>query len=203
LGHADGTFDPATAYPVTKPFKLAIGDFNNDGKSDLAIPNSYDFSTTVSVLLGHGDGTFQSALNFVGTALTPVGVTVGDFNADGKADLAIGNQADQNGADNVSILLNTTIPTILTAQQQIGLIKDQITSLTTTNALAKTPAHALTVKLDAALDSLNRGNKTAGVNQLKAFINQVNALKKAGTLSATVASALIDGANHAILLAMA
>lgn len=105
-----------------------------------------------------------------------------------KADLAIGDQADENGGNNVSILLNTTIPTIQTAQQQIGLIKDQITSLTAINALSQNLAHALTVKRDAALDSLNRGNKTAAVNQLKAFINQVNALKKAGTLSTTVAS---------------
>ena len=41
---------------------MAVGDFNGDGKPDLVVAN-YD-SNTVSVLLGNGDGTFQTAVNY-------------------------------------------------------------------------------------------------------------------------------------------
>jgi hypothetical protein len=52
------------------------------------------------VLLGNGDGTFQAAMNYaVGTE--PLSVAVGDFNGDGRADLAVAN----SGSDNVSVLL--------------------------------------------------------------------------------------------------
>jgi hypothetical protein len=57
----------------------------------------------VSILLGNGNGTFGTATNFAaGTG--PLGVAVGDFNRDGRQDLAVANQF----SDNVSILLNGT-----------------------------------------------------------------------------------------------
>jgi len=57
----------------------------------------------VNVLLGNGDGTFQAPENY-GAGTNPLSVAVGDFNGDGKPDLAVAN----NGSNNVSILLNTT-----------------------------------------------------------------------------------------------
>ena len=60
-------------------------------------------SATVSVLLGNGNGTFGAATNFA-AATGPLSVAVGDFNGDGKQDLAVANQF----SDNVSILLNGT-----------------------------------------------------------------------------------------------
>jgi hypothetical protein len=59
----------------------------------------------VSVLLGNGDGTFQSGGELRRGLSTPASVAVGDFNGDGKLDLAVAN----TGSNNVSILLNTTI----------------------------------------------------------------------------------------------
>ena len=41
---------------------MAVGDFNGDGKADLAVANC--LSNNVSVLLGNGDGTFQAAVNY-------------------------------------------------------------------------------------------------------------------------------------------
>src|SRR5437588_9731442 len=46
----------------TAPNSVAVGDFNGDGKPDLAVANNG--SNNVSVLLGNGDGTFQAATNF-------------------------------------------------------------------------------------------------------------------------------------------
>src|SRR2546428_447945 len=50
------TFQPKVDYPTgSSPSSVAIGDLNGDGKPDLAVANL----TTVSVLLGNGNGTFQ------------------------------------------------------------------------------------------------------------------------------------------------
>ena len=71
---------------------MAVGDFNGDGKADLAVANAS--SNNVSVLLGNGNGTFQAAVNYAaGTG--PSSVAVGDFNGDGKADLAVANYEQQ------------------------------------------------------------------------------------------------------------
>ena len=70
------------------PETVAMGDFNGDGKTDLAVVNYTD--GTVSVLLGNGDGTFKPQVTYA-SGLTPVAVVVGDFNGDGKLDLAVAN----------------------------------------------------------------------------------------------------------------
>ncbi len=93
------SFRPQTSYPLgNKPLGIGYGDFNNDGKIDVAIVNSGD--NTVSILLGNGDGTFQPQTTFqVGSG--PQGMIVADLNGDGKPDLAVTNSLDQT----VSILL--------------------------------------------------------------------------------------------------
>jgi hypothetical protein len=91
LGKGDGTFLPAVTYPVTpgaNPYFAAAGDFNHDGKLDLAVTDFY--TNTISILIGNGDGTFQPHVDYP-TGLFPEGVVVGDFNADGVLDLAVSN----------------------------------------------------------------------------------------------------------------
>jgi hypothetical protein len=88
LGNGDGSFQPHLDYATGKnPTALAAGDFNGDGKLDLAIVNAEDGS--VSVLLGQGDGTFQSQVVYK-VAVGPQGLVIGDFNNDHKLDLAVG-----------------------------------------------------------------------------------------------------------------
>ena len=58
-------------------------------------------SNNVSVLLGTSTGSFESATNFA-VGITPFSVAIGDFNGDGKPDLAVANQS----SNNVSILIN-------------------------------------------------------------------------------------------------
>jgi hypothetical protein len=86
LGNGDGTFQAAKNYAVgAQPVSVAIGIFN--GKPDIVTANQA--ANTVSLLPGNGDGTFgaaQTAASFTDPAQS---VAVGDFNADGKLDLAV------------------------------------------------------------------------------------------------------------------
>src|SRR2546425_1319694 len=81
------SFTAQTFAAGANPQVVAVGDFNGDGKLDLAVVNAG--STTVSVLLGNGDGTFQPALTFDAGGSNPTYVTTADFNGDGKLDLAV------------------------------------------------------------------------------------------------------------------
>src|SRR5262249_2142976 len=82
----------------TNPVAKAVGDFNGDGKKDLAVVNQQ--SNTVSVLLGNGDGSFKPAVSYP-TAFSPRGIAVGDFNGDGPLDLTVAN----SGSNSISLLL--------------------------------------------------------------------------------------------------
>jgi hypothetical protein len=90
---------PSTGY---FPLSVAVGDFNGDGKLDLAVVN--EESNTVSILLGDGTGNFTLASS-PATGTYPRSVAVGDFNGDGKLDLAVANDYSGFGDGTVSILL--------------------------------------------------------------------------------------------------
>ena len=60
-----------------------MGDFNADGKVDLALASTG--TNSVSILLGNGDGTFTIGSS-PRTGLQPYSVAVADFNGDGKLD---------------------------------------------------------------------------------------------------------------------
>jgi hypothetical protein len=77
--------------PGTGPNFTTIGaaDFNGDGKIDLAVSGGQFFPTDLEVLLGNGDGTFQSPVS-AGVSGAPM--TIGDFNGDGIPDVALGQQ---------------------------------------------------------------------------------------------------------------
>jgi hypothetical protein len=103
LGNGDGTFRSGGTYGVPQhSHDVAVGDFNGDGKVDLAVPSTlyYYSNNYVSILLGNGDGTFQQAVNY--GAPNPHNVVVGNFNLNGKLDLALPNWESPNST---SVLL--------------------------------------------------------------------------------------------------
>ena len=96
---ADVSFIASRNYPVGQaPGGIAVGDFNGDGKPDLATVNVS--SNDVSVLINSVNGTYLPAENYaVGTS--PVSISIGDFNGDGKSDIAVINRVSSS----VSVLL--------------------------------------------------------------------------------------------------
>ncbi len=92
-------FGAPASYPVgSRPWSIATGDFNGDGRPDLAVANGG--AGTVGVLLNQGGGHFASQVGYP-AGNGPAAVAVGDFNGDGRPDLAVANGGD----DSVSVLL--------------------------------------------------------------------------------------------------
>jgi hypothetical protein len=89
LGNGDGTFTPVQKNAPTGggPTSIAVGDFNGDGKLDMAVVNSS--TSTVTLLLGNGEGLFTAETPPLSTANDPDSIQIGDFNGDGIPDLAL------------------------------------------------------------------------------------------------------------------
>lgn len=100
-GVPDGTFEaPATIAMADASRQVIVGDFNEDGRWDLAVT-----AATLRVFRGNGvggvgDGTFGAATSHTAGG-TPWDLVSADFNLDGIADIAVAN----SGASSVSMLL--------------------------------------------------------------------------------------------------
>ena len=98
LGNGDGTFQTPVNYPFVgaETGSAAVGDLNLDGKLDLVVANSncgeFDCPMgSLSVLLGNGDGTFQTSVNYSSGDFGANSVVLADLSGDGKLDLAVSN----------------------------------------------------------------------------------------------------------------
>jgi hypothetical protein len=109
----------------------------------------------------------------------PVGQTTVTFTAED----ASGNV----GSDSIVV-------TVITSQSAIADVKTVVDLL----PLSPGQKNSLNAKLDAALKSLDKGHRTTAINQLLAFINQVQALQQSGRLDAPTAADLIAQAQRII-----
>jgi hypothetical protein len=101
-GNGDGTFQPAATYSSVGnsggygPLLVAIADVNGDGKQDVVVADQYQGGSNgirgaIGVLLGNGDGTFQSAITYTSGGNVSFSVAVADINGDGRPDLIVAN----------------------------------------------------------------------------------------------------------------
>ncbi len=108
-GHGDRTFAAVDTYPIAgnpfdAPVGVALGDMNNDGRTDLVVANS----NSIVVLLGQPGGTFGAPVRTDPIASVPVALALGDFDRDGQLDVAVGYQ----NASVIGVFFNTGAGTV-------------------------------------------------------------------------------------------
>lgn len=167
------------------------------------------FKATVAAVIP-GAGMPTGAVTFLLDGSTPLGVCTLDSSGQATlmtAGLSVGTHTITARYDGDANLVASTSPmftqTVLSAQQELGLIVDQVNALVTSGILSSGNGNALIVKLNAAIASLNNGNIKAGDNQMGAFIDQVNAFVKSGKLDSADAQTLITDIDEAIAAALA
>jgi hypothetical protein len=108
LGNGDGTFQAAASYSGggSGTESVAVGDVNGDGQPDLITANGcVGFNVcdngVVGVLLGNGDGSFQSPIAYSSGGAKAFSVAIADVNGDGHPDIAVTNV----NANSVGVLL--------------------------------------------------------------------------------------------------
>jgi hypothetical protein len=118
---------------------VTVGDFNGDGKLDIATANN-DATSSVSVLLGNGNGTFQAPMQLASGGINPSAIAAGDFTGDGRTDLVVafaGSSAvpaTLNG--NIVILVNDGVWPALSGSSGGGGGATALTATRTATALS-------------------------------------------------------------------
>jgi hypothetical protein len=92
----------------------------------------------------------------------------------------------------------TAVVVVRTPRQGIQELQAKVAELRAGGALSAGNANALNATLQAAHNQLDQGNATAAVNQMQAFINQVNSLVAEGKLSQRDGQSLTTLANRVI-----
>jgi hypothetical protein len=113
-------FKPAQIYSSGSylTFSVAVGDLNGDGKPDLVVANQNcgGCEGVVSVMLGNGDGSFQSAVTYNSGGQNAFRVALADVNGDGKSDVLVANLCSLCDHGIVSVLLGNGNGTLQAAR---------------------------------------------------------------------------------------
>lgn len=176
LGNGAGGFEAATTVALgvgaIQPYTIANRDLNGDGKLDLITANLS--SNNLNVLLGNGDGTFGTPTALAtGMRTNPNGLAIGDFNNDGKPDLATAN----SGANRATVFLNrTSLVSLDNSTKTIDASLERLSSIT--------------VDLTAGTLVLN---STPPLNANVAGYLNVNGTELNDTISGSAGDNILDG----------
>jgi hypothetical protein len=147
LGNGNGTFRSAVTYAATleadtSVLQVVLGDFNGDGRPDIAVETGFGDAPGVDILVNNGDGTFQPPAEILGGPQGPL--AAGDFTGDGISSLALAG-----GLGGIAIFLRQPggllrAPTVLatgpgtSSLQTADLRHDNTADLIVTNAQQNT-----------------------------------------------------------------
>jgi hypothetical protein len=180
LGDGHGHFVQKTLSDNMGDFgaPVALGDFNGDGKLDMVYYGEAEGYAALFIVQGNGDGTFQHVN--IADAIRNVGVqsvAVGDFNGDGKLDLAVGSSPFTEGEAPIQIFLGNGD----------GSFRAGILYTATENSIA-----AADVNGDGKLDLVYFGTSENGVTGLCVM---------PGNGDGTFGSSICSGSNNVVQLA--
>jgi hypothetical protein len=171
MGNGNGTFQAPVTYDSggAGPLALVAADVNGDGFLDLVVAecgiNSCSGFGDVGVLLGNGDGTFQTAFNYGSGGGYSTSVAVADLNGDGRPDVVAAN----NNGGNVGVLLNNTVPAkttlTLTSSPNPSQVDQSVTFIATLASTRAIP-NGSTVTFAHGKTVLGTGTTTKGVASL-------------------------------------
>ena len=174
LGNGDGTFSTAQSYETKGEFStsVAIADINLDGIPDLIVSSAYtNFSKNeegrIDLFIGNGDGTFQPSKAYASGGNASEAVLAGDFNRDGKPDIAVVNAcADLSCLQgSVSVLVNVfhlSTTTSLTSSLSPSFVGQPVTFTATISSTPTVP-DGTPVTFTANGTLIGTGTTTSGI----------------------------------------
>jgi hypothetical protein len=151
LNKGSGTFQQPTTYSSAGygASSVAIGDINGDGIPDLVVDNICKTSTNctkggVVLLVGNGDGTFQTPLIYSSNGNNATSVALGDLNGDGKPDIVTANDCTtkSNCSGLLSVLLNSSAlktTTTVSSSSNPSSVGQQVTFTATITSTSQVP----------------------------------------------------------------